>query len=94
MAKITKEDLKRLAFLSRLRLRDDEVEPLREQIEGVLSYAQRVQEVAQDVDIPSHKNINFFEQDVVHACSPEPLMEQAPETEAHLFVVPKIIESK
>lgn len=94
MQKISKEELLSLAHLSRLELDESEVSSLMQQIEAVLSYAQRVQEIAQtgvDQSI-STKNINVMREDVVIPTDSSPILEQAPENEQHYFVVPVILE--
>jgi aspartyl-tRNA(Asn)/glutamyl-tRNA(Gln) amidotransferase subunit C len=93
MATITKEEVKKIAHIAHIALDEHEIEPLTQQMQAVLSYASRVQEIAAAVELPSHKAINVFRQDSVIATNPEPLLAQAPEVEEHYFVVPKILES-
>lgn len=92
MTKITKEELLKIAKMSRLELLDSEVEPLIKQIGDLLSYAERVCEIAADVQIPSNKNVNVFEADVSKQTDPAPFLAQAPEKEGGFFVVPKILD--
>ncbi len=94
MIKITKEELLKIAQISQLRLNEDEIEPLIGQIQAVLTYAERVQEVAGDIALPSNKNVNVLREDVIVRTSSQPILEQAPEREEDYFVVPKIIENK
>lgn len=95
MTKISKEELLKLAEISRLQLYENEIEPLAKQLQDVLTYAERVSEAASaDVAYPSAKNINTFREDVVVKTDPQPLLAQAPEEEEHYFVVPKTIDSK
>ncbi len=95
MQKISKEELLSLARLSRLELDEGEVNSLMHQIEAVLSYAQRVQEIAQKGIRPSvsTKNSNVMREDVVIPTDSSPILEQAPESEQHYFVVPVILEN-
>jgi len=93
MAKITREEIIKIARISQLDIHKDEVGPLVLQIEQVLSYAQRVKEVATDVEEPSTKNINVLREDVVVRTDNKPILAQAPEREGNYFVVPMILES-
>ena len=93
MIKISRQEVLDIARISNLELRSDEVEPLMKQLEQVLSYAERVQEVAADIQEPSSKAVNVFREDVINRSDPEPLLAQAPEREGNYFVVPIILES-
>ncbi len=93
MTKFTRELILKIARISQLDVHKDEIEPLRSQIEQVLSYAERVKEVAADVQEPSTKNVNVFREDVIVRTDNEPILAQAPEREGNYFVVPMILES-
>ncbi len=93
MTKVTREEILKIARISHLDVHDDEVQPLMSQIEQVLSYAERVKEVAVDVQEPSTKNVNTFREDVVVSTDNEPILAQSPEREGDYFVVPIILES-
>ena len=93
--KITKEEALKIAYISRISLKDNEIDPLIEQLEAVLSYAERVTQVADELDDqPSNRNVNFFREDVIVKCDPKPILERAPEREEDYFVVPKILDKK
>ena len=92
MTKVSKEELLKLAKISNLYLADSEIAPLQAQMASVLSYAERVTEIARQVTIPSHKNVNVFRDDVVIKTDSKPILKQAPEREQDLFVVPAILE--
>lgn len=94
MAIITKDELLKIAHISNLKLYEEEIPSLIKQIQDLLTYAERVKEVADEVDQPSHKNVNVVREDVVVFTHPESFLAQAPEREGDFFVVPKIIENK
>jgi aspartyl-tRNA(Asn)/glutamyl-tRNA(Gln) amidotransferase subunit C len=94
MTKITKDELLKVAQMSKLRLQEKEIPSLIKQIEDLLTYAERVKEIAKDIELPSNKNVNVMREDVVIATDPEPILARAPEREEDYFVVPKVIESK
>ena len=93
MATITKEEVIKIAHISHIALPEQEIEPLLQQIQSVLDYAQRVKEIASHVEIASNKAINVFREDVAVSTDPEPILAQAPEVEEHYFVVPRILDS-
>lgn len=93
MTKISRKEILKIAQLSRLELRDDEIPALMSQLERVLTYAERVQEIVGKVEEPSSRNVNVFREDVIVRCDAQEILAQAPEREGDYFVVPKIIES-
>ncbi len=92
MTKISRQEVLKIAYMSRIALREDEVNPLIAQLEQVLSYAERVTEVATSMKEPSTKQVNVFRDDLVVSQDPEPILAQAPEREGNYFVVPVILE--
>jgi aspartyl-tRNA(Asn)/glutamyl-tRNA(Gln) amidotransferase subunit C len=92
MTKITKEEILKIARMSHLEIQEHEIEPLRTQLESVLSYAECVQEVLSDMQDLSRKQVNVFREDVIVDNDVEPILSQAPEREGDFFVVPAIIE--
>lgn len=92
MAKISKEEVIKIAQISAIAIHKDEIEPLMKQLDAVISYAERVREIADTLEEPSNKNINVFREDVVVKTDYRLIMERAPEEESNYFVVPAIIE--
>jgi len=93
--KITKEEVIKIAQISRIAIKPEEVESLTQQLQDVLSYAQVVKDVAnQLLDQPSNRNINFLRDDVVTKTDSEIVLSRAPEREENYFVVPKILDNK
>jgi aspartyl-tRNA(Asn)/glutamyl-tRNA(Gln) amidotransferase subunit C len=93
--KITKEEVIKIAQISRIAIQQEEVESLTQQLQDVLSYAQVVKDVAnQLLDQPSNRNINFLRDDVVVTTDSEIFLSRAPEREENYFVVPKILDNK
>lgn len=92
MIKITKEEVLKIARMSYIDIHEDEIEAMMSQLQEVLSYAQRVKEVAHDVEVPSNRRMNVFREDVINKTNPEPIRARAPQREGNYFVVPAIIE--
>lgn len=94
MAQITKEEVLKIAQISHIKVDHDELEPLMQKLQAVLSYAERVNEIAaQQGDELPHKAVNVFREDLVIPTNPEPILAQAPEEQEHYFVVPRILEN-
>ncbi|MEX2438000.1 MAG: Asp-tRNA(Asn)/Glu-tRNA(Gln) amidotransferase subunit GatC [Candidatus Babeliales bacterium] len=94
MSKLTREELLKIAYISRLELYDAEVPALHQHLSDVLTYAERVNDLAREVTLATGKNINVFREDVVESTNSEPILERAPEREENFFVVPRIIEQE
>lgn len=94
MTKVSRKELLKIAHMSYLDIHEDEMQQLIDQVQQVLSYAERVIEVAADIEEPSIKNVNTFREDVTVKTDPEPILAQAPEREGNYFVVPRILKSK
>jgi aspartyl-tRNA(Asn)/glutamyl-tRNA(Gln) amidotransferase subunit C len=92
MAIISQEEVLKIAKISHITVHDDEVGQLTKELEAVLSYAARVQEIAAQIEEPLTKNINVFREDTVCPSDPETILQQAPQREENFFVVPAIIE--
>lgn len=93
--KISREEVIKIANISKIALKESEIEPLVKQLEDVLSYAQCVKKVADElVDQPSNKNVNFLREDVIVRTNAQAVLGQAPEREGDFFVVPKILDNK
>lgn len=94
MSKISIEDVKNIAELTRVRIEESELESVRKQLEDVLTYAERVQQIAKDIEVPSNKNINHDREDSVRSGRVQDILAQAPAEDDNYFVVPKIVDSE
>ena len=95
MAKITKEEVKKVAHLSRLELNEDEINNHAEQLEKILEYIKQLEKIDTN-DIPCTTRaievINVFRKDEKKNfdCTEE-ILELSPSRENDYFKVPKII---
>jgi aspartyl-tRNA(Asn)/glutamyl-tRNA(Gln) amidotransferase subunit C len=92
MAIITKDEVRKIAHMSRIAIHDDEIDDITAQLEAVLAYAARVNGVATVAQGPLPQNVNIFREDVVKPFDAERIKAEAPEIEADYFVVPAILE--
>lgn len=94
MTKISKDEIKKLATMTKLYIAEDELDEVGQRLEDVLDYAQRVQLIAKDIQIPSQKNVNHDRSDIVMQGSVKDILDQAPAQEDNYFVVPQIIDEQ
>jgi aspartyl-tRNA(Asn)/glutamyl-tRNA(Gln) amidotransferase subunit C len=94
--KITKEQVKHIALLSRLELDEGETEIYQEQLSRILDYVEKLKEVdTKDIEPTSHviELNNIFRKDEVKASiSRDEALKNAPDYTDKFFKVPKIIE--
>jgi aspartyl/glutamyl-tRNA(Asn/Gln) amidotransferase C subunit len=91
MTKVSREEVISIARSSAIDLPSNEVDSIAVQLDEVLTYAARVNEVIGDAAaIP--KNVNIYRGDEVKPSHCEVLRALAPEREGDYFVVPIILE--
>ncbi|HXW86296.1 MAG TPA: Asp-tRNA(Asn)/Glu-tRNA(Gln) amidotransferase subunit GatC [Candidatus Bathyarchaeia archaeon] len=92
MAIISQEEVLKIARMSCIELEDGEIEEVTRELEQVLAYVARVQEVTGS---PSQEQIssNNMRADVIVPTDPETVRAQAPDREGNFFVVPLILET-
>ena len=95
MAKITKEEVKKVAHLARLELNDNEISNHAKQLEKILDYVKQLEKIDTD-DVPCTTRAievtNVFRKDKKKDSSySEELLDLGPSREDKYFKVPKII---
>ncbi|MGM0507638.1 MAG: Asp-tRNA(Asn)/Glu-tRNA(Gln) amidotransferase subunit GatC [Fusobacteriota bacterium] len=92
---LTKEEVLKIAELSRLEISDDEVEKYQTQLNDILSYVEQLNEVDTDDVKPLSHAINLknvLRKDVVkESININDAMKNAPEHEGGAFIVPKVV---
>lgn len=85
MAKLTREDVLKLAQLSRLHLTDEEIERFQKEIEAILGYVEQLQSVDVSLEptyqVTGLENVTRPDKVVDYGASPEDLLKNAPATE-------------
>ena len=93
--KITQEEVQRVASLARLDLAATEVERMTGQLNAILTYAAKLDELdTTGVAVTTHTQqvVNAFRDDEVHASLPrDRALANAPEQNGEAFVVPRVI---
>lgn len=96
MSKITRGEIEKVARLSRLSLTPEKLDQYAGQLDAILEYAAKLDEIdTREVEPTSHALAltNVFREDViVPSLPPERALANAPESEAQCFKVPQIIQ--
>jgi len=94
--KITRKEVEYVAHLARLRLSEDEAEKFTAQMDQILSYFEKLNELnTEGIEPTSHSvpMVNAFREDLVKPSLPvDDALVNAPDKEGNFFKVPKIIE--
>ena len=93
MALITKEEVLKIAHMSRIAIHDHEIEPIMAQLEAVLSYAQRVTDIQKVQEIVV-QNTNIMREDQPVVTAVEPLLARGPVVQEHFYVVPAVLDTE
>ena len=93
---IQRKDVEHVARLARLALTDAEIERMREQLNGILAYIEKLNELDTNaVEPTSHAVplVNVMRDDEAGPCLPrEEALANAPDRAGEFFRVPRIIE--
>ncbi len=92
---ISLDQVRHVAKLARLALREDQLAKLAPQLGAILQYVEKINEIDKSGVEPMAHALplhNVFREDVVEASLPlEEVLKNAPETDGPFFKVPKII---
>ena len=94
--KITMKEVDHVARLARLRLSDDEKERMRRELDGILSYIDKLRALDTEGVPPTSHAVpmtNVMREDEPKpSCPREDMLANAPDRAGELFRVPRIIE--
>ena len=95
---IERKDVEHVARLARLALTDAELEKMRDQLNGILAYIEKLNALHTDgVEPTAHAvpPVNVMREDEPQPCLPsEEALANAPERAGEFFRVPRIIEDE
>ena len=93
---ISREEVQHVARLARLSLTDEELERMREQLDAILAYIDKLRELdVEGVEPTSHAVplVNVMrDDDITPVLPPEAALANAPDRAGEFFRVPRIIE--
>ena len=92
---LTREQVEKIATLSRLKFKDEEVEKFRTQLNNIFAYVDKLSEVnTDDIEPMFHafesKNV-FREDEVKPSLTNDLAVKNAPSAEEGAFIVPKVV---
>jgi aspartyl-tRNA(Asn)/glutamyl-tRNA(Gln) amidotransferase subunit C len=94
--KLSREEVKHIAMLSRLELREEEIEKFQEQLSKILDFVEKLNELNTDGIDPKFQIIppqNVLREDIPSvSLPPEKTFKNAPETDGKFFIVPKVVK--
>lgn len=95
---VTTKDVEKIAELAKLKFDGNELEHLTEEMNRILSYVEKLNELnTENVEPLSHPNevSNVFRDDVLKpSISTEEALKNAPDKNDNFFKVPKVIQDK
>ncbi|HET7529122.1 MAG TPA: Asp-tRNA(Asn)/Glu-tRNA(Gln) amidotransferase subunit GatC [Candidatus Saccharimonadales bacterium] len=96
MAKLSREDVLKLAALSKLRLSDEEIESLRGQLSEILSYVEVLNSVdtaglSPTYQVTGLKNVSRPDEEKDYGYKPDELLKNAPAVEDNQFKVKRVL---
>ena len=93
---VDKDTVKRIAKLARLRLAEERVAPMMDELNGILAWVEQLEEVNVEGVAPLtsvvEQTLKMREDAVTDGGYPADLMKNASEPEDNFFVVPKVVE--
>lgn len=93
---IDKETVRRVAFLSRLKIEDDKIEATEKEFNKILDWIEQLNEVNTDAVEPlvsvNESNIICRKDEITEGDQAEAVLANAPQAEYGYFVVPKVVE--
>lgn len=96
MAHVTKEDIKKVSRLARIEVAEDERETLAKQVNGIIGWVEKLNEVNTDGIEPltnvHETSLRLNKDEVLDGDIAEDVLKNAPNAKYGYFSVPKVIE--
>ena len=93
---IDTQTVRRVAFLSRLKIDDDKIEDTKDEFNKILAWVEELNEVNTDGVEPlvsvNQTNLTMRQDEITDGNQPEAVLANAPLQEYGYFAVPKVIE--
>ena len=88
--------VRRIAHLARIAVADDEVEHLKDELNGILAFVEQLSEVnvegVEPMTSVTPMAMKKRTDEVTDGGIPDDIVKNAPATEGHFFLVPKVVE--
>ncbi len=93
---IDTQTVKKIAFLSRLKIEDDKIEAAKEEFDKILEWVEQLKEVNTDGVDPlisvNENHLALRKDEVTDGNQPEAVLANAPQKQYGYFTVPKVVE--
>ncbi|MEM9810115.1 MAG: Asp-tRNA(Asn)/Glu-tRNA(Gln) amidotransferase subunit GatC [Pseudomonadota bacterium] len=97
---LTEDQVRKVAKLARIALSDDELAPMAAEINGIIGWIEQLQDVdiegveamTSSVDVALPMRADVLTTDETGGGKPDQIVANAPKTDDHFFVVPKVVE--
>jgi len=93
---VDKDTVRRIAKLARIALEEERVEPMERELNGILAWVEQLQEVNVEGVEPMTsvvaQKLKMRDDVVTDGEMAEAVTQNAPSSEDHFFVVPKVVE--
>ncbi|MGD1888264.1 MAG: Asp-tRNA(Asn)/Glu-tRNA(Gln) amidotransferase subunit GatC [Cohaesibacteraceae bacterium] len=93
---VDSDTVRRIAHLARIRLPDDRIEPMREELNAILAFVEQLDEVDVDGVEPMTSvvatKMRLRADAVTDGNIAEDVVANAPTSDDHFFMVPKVVE--
>ena len=96
MAHITRDEVRKLAEISQIHVKEEDIDALVKDMEAVIAYASSLQAIAEQSDLSMMRRTprTTFRDDVVEDWDAEEIVSLAPEEEDGDYVVPKVLKEQ
>ena len=93
---VDQKTVRRIAHLSRIAIRDEQVEPMMGELNGILAWVEQLSEVDTDGVPPMtsvvEAKLPLRADEVTDGNYPKDIIKNAPASEDNFFIVPKVVE--
>jgi len=96
MSALDKDTVKNIAFLSRIEVADEKLEPLAQDLTKILDWVEQLSEVDTDGVEPmtsvAAQTLHWRQDVVTSGDQPDLVLKNAPDQTDHCYLVPKVVE--
>lgn len=96
MSSLDKDTVKNIAFLSRIEVADEKLEPIAQDLTKILDWVEQLSEVDTDGVEPmtsvAAQTLHWRKDEVTSGDQPDLVLKNAPDQDDHSFLVPKVVE--
>lgn len=96
MSSLDKDTVKNIAFLSRITVAEEKLEPIAEDLSKILGWVEQLGEVDTDGVEPmasvANMNLQWRQDQITAGNQPDKVLKNAPDQDDFCFLVPKVVE--